>query len=231
MNRILVVEDSPTTQALIRASLEKIAHVKCVGSIKDGEQELNRNNYDLLVLDVVLPDGDGFSLCERLRTKPEFADLLLIFLTDQAELDNKVKGLKLGGDDFLAKPFSPLELQARVNARLRRKSATPNSTLKVNGFRVDFNTQTVYLQTAEQEEKNLDLTRIEFKLLVFFLRNIEKIFSRSDLLQKIWGEGTHVSEHTVDTHISSLRKKIIMSGYQVKSVVKQGYKLESAPKK
>lgn len=227
MNRILVVEDSLTTQLLIQSSLEKSADIKCVATIAEAEKELSQSKYDLFILDVLLPDGDGFDLCHRIRNKPSFAETPLIFLTGRSEVDDRVKGLDLGGDDYMVKPFSPEELQARVTARLRRKSGD-NSNLKLNGFRVDFNKQVVYLKVGSKEERNLDLTRIEFKLIVFFMQNIGRIFSRGDLLRKVWGDGTHVSEHTVDTHISSLRKKIVESDYQVKSVVKQGYKFELA---
>ena len=227
MNRILIVEDSLTTQTLIQSSLDQIAIIQCVSSIADAEKELNKNNYDLLILDVLLPDGDGFNFCQKLRNQPKFSDLPLIFLTGQTELDDKVKGLKLGGDDYIVKPFAPDELQARVQARLRRKPKD-SSTLSVDGFHIDFNAQAVFFKGSQiEQEQNLDLTRIEFKLLVFFLRHIGKTFSRADLLQKVWGESTHVSEHTVDTHISSLRKKIVATGYQIKSVLKQGYKFES----
>ena len=223
MSKVLIVEDSLTTQALIQASIEAIASVKCVPTIAEAENALRENEFDLIVLDVLLPDGDGFDFCGKLRQQSQFAQIPLIFLTGQSEVNDKVRGLALGGDDYVVKPFSPEELQARIQVRLRRK---PSDTgpLKLGGFRVDFDTQVVFFQNPEtKEEKNLELTKIEFKLLVFFLRNIEKIFSRMELLQKVWGGTTHVSEHTVDTHISSLRKKIAASGYQVKSVVKQGY--------
>lgn len=229
MDKILVVEDSLTTQALIQSTLNNIGQITCVASILDAEKELKKTHYDLIILDVLLPDGDGFELCDRIRKSHSHAETPLIFLTGRSEIDDKVRGLKLGGDDYVSKPFSPVELEARVLARLRRK-ITDQSPVRIEGFRVDFNTQTVFYQNHARTEVNLDLTRIEFKLLIFFMRNMSQLFSRADLLKKVWGENTHVSEHTVDTHISSLRKKIAMSPYQVKSVVKQGYKFEQADK-
>lgn len=229
MSKILIVEDSLTTQALIQSTLESNGVIKCVGSIAEAEAELKKTHFDLIILDVLLPDGDGFELCDQIRKTQSHAETPLIFLTGQTEVDDKVRGLKLGGDDYIIKPFSPVELQARVLARLRRKSFD-QMPARIDGFRVDFDTQTVYFQPPGQNEINLELTRIEFKLLLFFIKNIEQIFSRADLLQKVWGENTHVSEHTVDTHISSLRKKITMCPYQVKSVIKQGYKFELANK-
>ncbi len=229
MNKILVVEDSLTTQALIHSTLEGMGTIKCVGALAEAEEELRKTHFDLIILDVLLPDGDGFELCDRIRKTQSHAETPLIFLTGQSELDDKVRGLKLGGDDYIIKPFSPVELQARVLARLRRKPSDQGQ-IRIEGFRVDHDTQTVFFQPPGQTEINLELTRIEFKLLLFFMKNIEQIFSRADLLQKVWGENTHVSEHTVDTHISSLRKKITMCPYQVKSVVKQGYKFELATK-
>lgn len=225
MARILVIEDSLTTQALIQSCLDDLSEVVCVSSLNEAERQLRQGPFDLLLLDVVLPDGDGFEFCERLRDRAEYAHLPLIFLTGKTQLDDRVRGLRLGGDDYIGKPFEPDELRARVEARLRRRSGDSLPSLK--GFRVDLDGQAVYFQdSAGGTEKNLELTRIEFKLLLIFMRHLDRFFSRAELLKKAWGDNTHVSDHTVDTHISSLRKKIAACPYQIKSVVKRGYRLE-----
>lgn len=225
MAKILVIEDSLTTQALIQSCLQDLSEIVCVSSLNDADRELRRASFDLLLLDVSLPDGDGFEFCERLRGRAEFSHLPLIFLTGKTQLDDRVRGLRLGGDDYIGKPFEPDELRARVEARLRRRSGESLPVLK--GFRVDLDGQAVFYQErAGAPEINLELTRIEFKLLLIFMRNLDKIFSRAELLKRAWGENTHVSDHTVDTHISSLRKKIAVSPYQVKSIIKRGYRLE-----
>lgn len=226
MVKILVVEDTLTTQTLIESALEDLGAVTCTASIGEADQALRESKFDLVVLDVQLPDGDGFALCEKLRARPEYKETPIIFLTSQSQVDNRVRGLRLGGDDYVVKPFDPNELCARAEARLRRPSAGSSGKLEVAGFRADMDGQAVYFTPPGQPERNLELTRIEFKLLVLFLRHPGQVFARLELLKKIWGENTHVSEHTVDTHISSLRKKIAASAAQLKSIPKQGYILE-----
>ncbi len=221
MTKILVVEDTRATLALIRASLEDIAEVTCATSLAEAESFLKAGSFDLMVLDVMLPDGDGFSLCEKVRSSPAHARTPVIFLTGQSEIDDRVRGLKLG-DDYVLKPFDGEELKARVQARLRR-AGDGEAPLEAGGFRVDMNRQAVLLSSPDGGERDLDLTRIEFKILVLFIRHPGTPFSRAEVLKKVWGEGTHVSEHTVDTHISTLRKKIAPGGAQVTKIAKQGY--------
>jgi DNA-binding response OmpR family regulator len=126
------------------------------------------------------------------------------------------------------KPFEPAELHARIDSHLRRSSraAADSTSLRIAGLQIDIASQKAVLLGEGAVPQDLNLTRIEFKLLVLFLRNPGKIYSRAELLKQVWGEGTHVSEHTVDTHISSLRKKIGGARCQLKSIAKQGYCVE-----
>lgn len=153
---------------------------------------------------------------------PEFADLPIIFLTGHGEIEDKVLGFQLGADDYVTKPIEPTEFTARVLGKLRRQKST-QTVIKQGGYRVDLSKQKAFSADGNGQEVELNLTPIEFKLLTHFLQNEKKIFSRQDLLQLFWGNTVHVSGHTVDTHISSLRKKMGPAGILLHSVFKKGY--------
>lgn len=224
---ILLIEDARPIQLLVRAALEDKHTITFAETIAEGERFMEAAIFDLILLDVVLPDGSGFDLCERFKAGPH-KDVPILFLSAQVDVKDRVRGLNLGAEDYILKPFEAEELQARVSSHLRRsRSAQKNrSAFRAGNFLVDTTTQKVVLHAKNAEPREMDLTRIEFKLLVHFLRNPSKIFSRRDLLKHVWGEDTHVSEHTVDTHISSLRKKMAGSDCELKSVVKRGYCVE-----
>lgn len=217
--RVLMIEDARDMQVTVKAAIGHICDLVCVSTLGDGEKELKSGDYSLLLLDVNLPDGDGFEFCRDLREKREFVDLPIMFLTGEIEIDSKVLGFELGADDYVTKPIEPTEFAARVMGKLRR------SKQKVEGFtrgpyRVDMVAQRVHDVTLG---KPLSLTPIEFKIFTHLLQNEGQLFSREDLLQLVWGGDVSVSRHTVDTHISSLRKKMGEAGSLLRSVFKKGY--------
>ena len=143
-----------------------------------------------------------------------------MFLTGNAGVDQRVLGFELGADDYIVKPFEPKEFRARILAKIKRRTGKSSFALSV--FRIDLPTQKATMDTSEGPVE-LTLTPIEFKLLVHFLRNEGQVFSREDLLTSVWGGTVHVSGHTVDTHISALRKKLGEYGSCFRAVVKRGY--------
>jgi two-component system phosphate regulon response regulator PhoB len=222
--QVLLVESHAPTQALIETTLSGKCKVSCAPTLAAAEAVLRSHIPSLLILAADLPDGSGFDFCQRLRQQEAFNPLSIVFLTDRADLHSRVQGLTLGADDYLTHPMESSELSARIEAHLRRNLRTHGQGMFYAGpFRVDLSSQTVFLKEGEME-RELDLTPIEFKLLVNFLRNEGEIFSRRDLIAKIWGKITHVSEHTVDAHISTLRKKIGGAGQNLKAVLKRGYR-------
>jgi DNA-binding response OmpR family regulator len=219
--RVLLVEDAKDMQLIVKAAIDDICDVNSVITLREAMTELESDLYSLLLLDVNLPDGDGFEFCQSLRSKEFFADLPIIFLTGETEVRSRVLGFELGADDYVTKPIEPVEFAARVLAKLKRNRRTQTSFTQA-GYRVDLLQHKVF-EKVEGQEKILNLTPIEFKLLCHFLQNKEKIYSRQDLLKMFWGAAVHVSDHTVDTHISSLRKKMGESGGLIRSVFKKGY--------
>ncbi len=209
-------------QAIVRHAIGDICSLHTVAAAEEGRRELDKGIYSLLLLDVSLPDANGFEFCKDIRAEKKFADLPVIFLTGRTELTNKIQGFEVGGDDYVTKPFEPEELKARVQGKLRRLKVTGTSFV-IAGFRVDMSLQKIFVMNNDGAESPLPLTPIEFKLLSHFMKNEGKVFSRQKLLDLFWSDSLYVSKHTVDTHISSLRKKLGPPGVNLRSIFKQGY--------
>ena len=206
--RILIVEDDRDIAELIALHLREAGYQLDI--VHDGEQGLERalsGAYDLIVLDVVLPKLSGTELCQRLRAGGNFV-LILMLTARSGELD-RVLGLELGADDYLTKPFSFRELQARVKALLRRKVQTeqtpsaPTGTLQTGDLTIDAENREVTLGG-----RTLVLTLKEFDLLLQFARHPGRVYTRAQLLDLVWGYGYDGLEHTVNSHINRLRTKL-----------------------
>lgn len=225
IDKILLVENTFGMPSDIQSVLGKYISISTVANLFDAERELNSQDFSLVLLDVEFPDGNGFEFCKKLRESDKFRDLSIIFLTRRAEIENRVLGFSLGADDYIIKPIEPKEFAARIESKLKRrqKGPLPTTFLKSN-FRVDLTSHRIFLNSQNRRgERELILTPIEFKLLVHFLRNEGIVVTRDELLSAVWGSSVHVSAHTIDTHISALRKKISGSGHHLKAVVKKGY--------
>ncbi|GAB4345840.1 MAG: response regulator transcription factor [Gammaproteobacteria bacterium] len=208
--KVLVVEDSPDIARLVKLHL---ADVHCDADIAaSGEEALERfepGKYDLVVLDLMLPgEIDGLQVCRELRAQPGFVPILML-TARSAELD-RVLGLEMGADDYLTKPFSIPELQARTKALLRRtdaltrSQATPDEErIEIDGLVIDVPRRQVTLSGEP-----VNLTAKEFDLLLFFARHPGRVFSRMQLLDQVWGYSHDGYEHTVNSHINRLRAKI-----------------------
>jgi DNA-binding response OmpR family regulator len=177
---------------------------------EDGEQALKviqREKPNLVVLDLMLPGLSGIEVCKILRDRPETAKLPILMLTAKAGETDRVVGLELGADDYLAKPFSPREMVARVRAILRRAniaaSAETPPAYDKGGLKIDFTTYEVFVRG-----KSVKLTLKEFELLRFLVQNPNRVLSRDQLLDRVWGGETYVTPRTVDVHIRRLRKAI-----------------------
>jgi DNA-binding response OmpR family regulator len=219
--KVLLVEDSSAMQIMVKTVIADLCELHCVGTISEAEKALAKEDYSLILLDVSLPDGNGFEFCKQLRAQSD-NNIPIIFLTGETEIEQRVLGLELGADDYVTKPIEPQEFVARVLNKLRKAKAMP-AVFRKSDFKVNLNAQKAFIITSDGHEELLPLTPIEFKLLVQFLKNEGTVFSREELLQTVWGDTVHVSEHTVDTHISSLRKKMGSFGSCLRAVMKRGY--------
>lgn len=206
---ILVVEDDDDIARLLQIHLADIAfQVERVDNGQDGLNRAANQAYELIILDLMLPKMDGLEVCRRLRAQGIHTPVLML-TAKSSELD-RVLGLELGADDYLTKPFSVKELQARVKAILRRielarqePGGEENEIIVVNGLHID-----VSRRQVEVDARKVELTAREFDLLLHFARHPGRVYSRAQLLDCVWGYGHDGYEHTVNSHINRLRKKI-----------------------
>jgi DNA-binding response OmpR family regulator len=203
--RIAIVEDEAELASLIDYNLSRQGYQTQVLSGTSGTlKALEQARADLIVLDVMLPEMDGFELCRQIRQSPVLGRTPVLFLTARSDEVDRVLGLEIGGDDYMTKPFSPRELIARVKAHLRREDMdTEPPALEFGPFRLDRTARRVFLSGRE-----LELTSTEFNLLEFFLTHRGRAFSRDQLLESVWGEQRYVTPRTVDVHVRRLREQI-----------------------
>lgn len=221
MANILVVEDEKKMQDIIVEYLQKGGHT-CFAADDgvDALMLLKNNPMDLMILDIMMPQLDGFSVCRIAR---EMSNLPIIMLTAKSDEEDKLKGYEYGADDYMTKPFSPRVLLAKTNALLRRLLANPADTLSAGKITILSAAHKVFLDGQE-----IALTYKEYELLHFFMANQERMFTREQLLNRIWGYDFEGNTRTVDTHIKTLRQKLGSEGKHIVTLIRSGYKFEVA---
>ena len=226
--RVLIVEDDPHISELLRMHLsdEGFAVVQAADGAA-GARELDAGPWDALVLDVMLPGIDGLEICRRARAMARYTPIIII--SARSSEVHRILGLELGADDYLSKPFSVLELVARVRALVRRTDAMTRAAGAGAG-RIDLGNLSVdpLARLVQVDGKAIDLTPREFDLLFFFARHPGRVFSRLDLLNQVWGYQHDGYEHTVNTHINRLRIKVeanVAEPRRILTVWGRGYKL------
>jgi DNA-binding response OmpR family regulator len=228
---ILIIDDDRDLATLLRSHLEELAYGLEVAHIgADARRLLDRQTFDLIVLDLTLPDTDGLELCRYVRSRPPYPPILML-TAKTSELD-RVVGLEIGADDYVTKPFSLRELLARVKAILRRSRQVSTESgeaalLRRGDLVIDPGRRSVLL-----EDTPLDLTPKEYDLLILFARHPGKVYTRSQLLDQVWGYRYDGYEHTVNSHINRLRAKIEPDAAEhryIRTVWGVGYKFMDTP--
>ncbi|WP_276381083.1 response regulator transcription factor [Flavobacterium sp. H4147] len=204
MNKVLLVEDDPRVASFITRGLEEqLYQVKNVTKGFDAISEVMENTYDIIILDIMLSDITGFEVCEVLRNRKIIVPILILSALDTPQ--EKVRGLKAGADDYLAKPFLFEELLARINAQLRR-SEFSSGILDFQSYAgIEINMKE---QSASRDGKELNLSSRELKLLIFFMKNRERALSRIAIAEAVWSIDLDMSSNTVDVYINYLRNKV-----------------------
>lgn len=222
MENILVVEDEKAMQDIIADYMRKGGHTCFTADDGiDALVTLKNHPMDLMILDVMMPHLDGFSVCKMAR---EMSNMPIIMLTAKSAEDDKLKGYDYGADDYMTKPFSPKVLLAKVNALLRRSSpAFAAEAITTGKIMLCPNAHKVYLDGQETT-----LTHKEYELLSFLMANPGQIFSREQLLNRVWGYDFEGTTRTVDTHIKTLRQKLGDEGRHIVTLIRSGYKFEVA---
>ncbi len=216
MIHVLIVEDEKPISNLIRMSLTKEGFLcTCAYDGAAAADLLEKNTYDLILLDVMLPGVDGFELMEYIRPM----EIPVIFLTAKASVHDRVKGLRLGAEDYIVKPFDTIELLARIDVVLRRYRKC-DMVLEIGGLRIDTASMRVW-----QGETEISLTKTEYDLLLLFARNPRRAMYRETIYERVWGEEYPFGSKAVDLHVQRLRRKV---GWEtmLQAVNKVGYRLE-----
>jgi two-component system phosphate regulon response regulator PhoB len=207
---ILVVEDEPQVQELVAVNLEHAGHrVRRASTAGEAVTSIREELPDVVIVDWMLPDESGLSLTRRLREDERTRSLPILMLTARAMEQDKISGLEAGADDYLTKPFSPKELAARIKAVLRRRAPQlADDAVEIGGLRLDPAGKRVTVGG-----KTVELAPTEFRLLHFFMTHPERIYSRAQVLDFVWGDHVFIEERTVDVHIRRLRKALEPSGH------------------
>jgi two-component system phosphate regulon response regulator PhoB len=219
--KILVVEDENAIRDMLSFNLSRAGYdVRPAADGRQAREAIADGHPDLVLMDWMLPDVSGLELTRQLKRDPLTREIPIIMLTARAEEDDRVAGLEGGADDYIVKPFSPRELIARVRAALRR-GTSDDETLLVGKLKLDAASHEVSVNAAE-----IALGPTEYRLLEFFMNHPDRVYSRAQLLDRVWGGNVYVEERTVDVHIRRLRKALTPHGYDklIRTVRGAGYR-------
>lgn len=226
--KILVVDDEQDICEILQYNLENEGYVVCTANSAEEALSLPIVEFNLILLDVMMGEMSGFEMARHLKADIKTATIPIIFITALDGEDSTVEGLNIGADDYVSKPLSIKEVKARIKAVLRRSVPSGNnsttddeSVLRYEGLVLDTDSKTVQL-----DHKGLSLTKLEFELLLLFLTNPGKVFTRNYLLEHCWPHDVYVLDRTVDVNITRLRKKIGRYGKQIKTRIGYGYCFE-----
>jgi DNA-binding response OmpR family regulator len=226
LKQVLLVEDSEECRLVVQRALAN-TNFELVG-ISSYQEALSiikarGAQFDLVILEVILADGDGFKILDALRAAGMSYETPVFFLTRESELSSKLTAFSLGADDYLVKPINPIELRARVEVRLKKAGRT-SSDVRIRG---DLLINTSLLRASRRANKtfhDLGLTSKEFKILSFLVQNEGQVFSRSELVKVLWDKDVHILDRTIDSHIYGLRKKMGPLSHCIESIAGAGYR-------
>ncbi|PHS16825.1 MAG: DNA-binding response regulator [Kangiella sp.] len=222
--RLLIVEDDENLRSTLADNLELEGFdVSTSASVAEAKLFLTSENVDLIILDIMLPDGNGFELCEWIRQRK---DVLILMLTARNLEKDLIKGFVSGTDDYLSKPYRSAELLLRIKALLRRTTCTTaNSVDSFNGFQINWEQHSI-----TKDSKNIHLTKTAFSIFSYLFSHLNKTCSRDEILNSVWGEDVFVDNRTVDNFVSNLKKSLSLTDgnqYQLKTIRGIGYSLYS----
>ena len=226
---ILVIEDEPDIRKNLEYNLGREGFNACsVGSLDEAGKKLESKKFDLILLDLMLPDGSGLDLCKKIKSNSETETTPIIILTAKDDEVDKVVGFELGADDYVTKPFSVRELILRVKAILKRSDTKTKEVVEVErqfgDLKIDVDSHEVHV-----DSQLIELTALEFRLLKELVDKRGRVQSRDQLLSEVWGYNAEVTTRTVDTHIKRLREKLGSMGKYVQTIRGVGYKFSRTP--
>lgn len=218
MHQILCVEDAPEMRLLVETALG-VFQVSFATTLAEARAAIDKNRYDLILLDIGLPDGSGLDLLAT----GGLDQMPVIFLTGKGDIGMKASAFSLGADDFIVKPFDPMDLRLRVETRIRKSAAARKAPRTIRCGAVTLRVEEQRLVWGQAG--SADVTSIEARIFTLLAQTPQKIFSREEILDRVWGHGVSISDRVVDVHISKLRKKISGAGVAIESVTGSGYRI------
>lgn len=221
---ILLVEDSKEVYRMVNQALSgPLIEIEWAQTVSEAENAIKENRFEIVLLDIELPDGSGLDLCSKIQL--DSPEVPIFFLTSHNDLSEKVLGFSAGADDYITKPFNPLELKARVEAKLKKLEVLKRTADFLRWKEIEINKSSQEVKILNKEEFELvEMTALEYKLLTYLANRKGEVINRDTMLNDIWGEDVHVYSRSVDTHISKLRKKLGPVSHIVESVHGAGYK-------
>ena len=227
--KILVIEDEPDIRRNLEYNLGREGfNASSVGSLDEANEKLKSKKFDLILLDLMLPDGSGLDLCKKIKSNSETEATPIIILTAKDDEVDKVVGFELGADDYVTKPFSVRELILRIKAILKRSDTKTKEVVEVErqfgDLKIDVDSHEVHV-----DSQLIELTALEFRLLKELVDKRGRVQSRDQLLSEVWGYNAEVTTRTVDTHIKRLREKLGSMGKYVQTIRGVGYKFSRTP--
>jgi len=225
VGKILLIDDNIEGQILVKKILAHFS-LDVAGTVREARDHLNSNHYDLILLDVNLPDGDGFSFLNDPTTRSIVGATTIFYLTARNQSEEKVTGFNLGADDYITKPFDVDEFKARIEAHMRKKKLKNSHAgqIHIGNIYLDLGTQTAQISESADRRVSIDLTTLEFRILLFLTKNQNRAIRREEIIEQIWSKSTNVIERTLDSHISNLRKKLKISSMTIQSIYGIGYR-------
>lgn len=222
--KILFIEDTPECQIILQNLLKEYDLMSC-GSLAEARSALQQGPYAALLIDIELPDGDGLRFLAEL---PEAwkKNVAIFIISSKTGLANKAMAFSYGADDFISKPFDPIEVKMRVDAKIRKMQdvVAPSENFQIEDLLINVAEQKLYLQNAGNAS-NISFTSLEFRIFSYLSKNKNKVITRDEIIQHIWGSDVHVTDRTVDAHIAHIRKKIAESVVKIETVFGTGYKI------
>lgn len=225
MYKLLVVEDSIDIQELLTIALAPIAELTLAGSIKTAYEIFKKDKFDLILMDVMLEDGNGFELTRMIRALPDGKRIPVIFLTSKNDISDKEAGFDLGAEDYIVKPCDLREVRLRIENRLKKiraeKESYTGNQLQREHLCLNIPLQKVFIKNVE-----VPVTPLQFKILFYLMSHENQVIARDQLINEIWGKGVHVSR-SIDTHVNSLRRKLGTYSSCIQAVYGTGYVFRS----
>ncbi|MDZ4675947.1 MAG: response regulator transcription factor [Oligoflexia bacterium] len=230
MEKILIIEDYDELALAFKEALVQY-DIKIAANLQDARQALESEVFDLIIMDITLPDGSGLQFYAEIGANPKIKKTSVLFITGRNDIGDKLIAFSLGADDFIVKPIDLRELRARIDSKLKNKSlkVMHNPVLRKGILTINKDSQQAYLN-IENKETLLDFTPFALRILTFFVEHENIVFSRDLLLERLWGGATHVFNRTIDAHICKIRKKLANSGYSIQSIDGEGYVFRKSSK-